>query len=175
MPEMLWYFAYGSNMQSATLRGRRGIDFQRAMAGRLHGWRLVLDKPPLVSVGQSFANIIPDATAEVLGVLYEISEADLAHLDMTEGVPLGNYQRIEILVQLVADGGATLNAFTLTSDHRDPALQPSSRYMSLLIDGALEHDLPAEYVAFLRTVPARPETAEAAQFRPLLDQVMRRR
>ena len=173
---MLWYFAYGSNMQSATLRGRRGIGFQRAVAGRLHGWRLVLDKPPLVSIGQSFANIIRDTTAEVLGVLYEISEADLAHLDVTEGVPLGNYQRIEIAVQPLSDGhDATLNAFTLTSDHRDPVLQPSSRYMGLLIDGALEHGLPAEYVAFLRTVPARPETAEAAQFRPLLDQVLRRR
>ncbi|MFI5365711.1 MAG: gamma-glutamylcyclotransferase [Candidatus Binatia bacterium] len=173
---MPWYFAYGSNMQSATLRGRRGIHFARAVPGRVYGWRLVLDKPPLVPIGESFASIIPDATAEVLGVAYEISEVDLAHLDMSEGVPLGNYQRIELAVQpLTGRTDATLTAFAFMSEHRDPALQPSSRYMSLLIDGALEHGLPAQYVEFLRAIPARPETPAAAQLRPLIDRVMRRR
>jgi len=173
---MPWYFAYGSNMSSATLRGRRGIDFQHALPGRLRGWRLVLDKPPLIPIGESFANIIPDRDAEVLGVAYEICETDLEHIDLSEGVQMGNYERIEVAVQPLLDrSDAALNAFTLTSDHRDPALQPSSRYMGLLIDGALEHGLPAEYVRFLRTVPACPETAEAAQLRPLIDQIMRRR
>jgi len=48
----IWYFAYGSNMQAATFRGRRGIEPLRALAARLPGWRLVLDKPPLVPVGE---------------------------------------------------------------------------------------------------------------------------
>jgi hypothetical protein len=30
----MWYFAYGSNMQSDTLRGRRGVPFRRALAVR---------------------------------------------------------------------------------------------------------------------------------------------
>jgi ribosomal protein S12 methylthiotransferase accessory factor YcaO len=41
---IIWYFAYGSNMQSATLRGRRGIEYRRALPGRLDWWRRVLDK-----------------------------------------------------------------------------------------------------------------------------------
>jgi AIG2 family protein len=170
-----WYFAYGSNMQSATLRGRRGIDFQRALPARAAGWRLVFDKPPLLPVGQAFANIIREAGAEVLGVLYEVSEADLQRIDLTEGVMVGNYQRVEATVTpLTAPPHAPLTAFTLTSDRRAPDLQPSHRYMELLIAGALEHGLPAEYIAFLRSVPAQPETAEAIAFRAHLDDALRR-
>jgi gamma-glutamylcyclotransferase len=170
----MWYFAYGSNMQSATLCGRRGIAYHQAIAGRAVGWRLVLDKPPLVPIGESFANIIPDPAAEVLGVLYEISAEDLEHIDISEGVLLENYRRIEIPVQPLSAPERHIRAFTLTSEHRDPDLRPSTRYMDLLIAGAVEHGLPAEYVAFLRSIPSRPESAEAARLRPLIEQVLRR-
>ena len=65
-------------------------------------------------------------------------------------------------------------AAALVSDARDPALRPSMRYMACLIAGAEEHGLPHEWVAFLRAVPAGAESREAAEFRPLLDAVLRR-
>ncbi|HUI26490.1 MAG TPA: gamma-glutamylcyclotransferase [Candidatus Kryptonia bacterium] len=171
-----WYFAYGSNMQRATFAGRRGISFMRAEPARVGGWRLVFDKPPLFPVGESYANIVPDAGTEVLGVLYEVTADDLAHIDFTEGVPLGNYQRIEVPVtSLRPSSNSSQRAFTLTSERRDPQLQPSVRYMNLLIAGALEHGLPADYVDFLRAVPARPETAEAIRFRAMIDEFLQRR
>jgi AIG2 family protein len=170
----MWYFAYGSNMESATLRGRRGIRYHRALPGRAPGWRLVLDKPGLFPTGNSFANIIPDAAAEVWGVLYHIEAADLGHIDLTEGVLIGNYLRVEIPVQPPLPDPA-LNAFALTSERRDPRLQPSTRYMRLLISGAEEHGLPADYIAFLRGIPARPESTETAQLRPFIDEALRRR
>ena len=40
-----WYFAYGSNMQAATLRGRRGIEPLDVRIGRLAGYRLCFDLP----------------------------------------------------------------------------------------------------------------------------------
>ena len=169
-----WYFAYGSNMQSATLRGRRCIEFQRAPPGRARGWRLVLDKPPLLPVKESFANIIADGDAEVLGVLYEIATADLPHIDFTEGVLIGNYERIAIPVEPLASPGEHVLAYTLTSDRHDPSLQPSQRYMDLLIAGAEEHGLPADYIASLRAVPACAESPEAAQLRPLIEAVLRK-
>ena len=73
--DAVWYFAYGSNMESATLRGRRGIEYNRAEAARAPGWRLVLDKPPLVSIGGAFANIVPDLAGEVLGVAFDFWRA----------------------------------------------------------------------------------------------------
>jgi hypothetical protein len=87
----VWYFAYGSNMQAATFRGRRGIMPRAAVAAKAVGWRLVLDKPPLLSVGHSFANVVPDPGATVYGVAYEISAEDYAHVEFSEGVQIGNY------------------------------------------------------------------------------------
>ncbi len=170
-----WYFAYGSNMETATLRGRRGIQYHRALAGRVPGWRVVFDKPPLLPVGEGFANLVPDPEAEAYGVLYEIAESDLAHLDLTEGVPIGNYRRIEIVVESLTTGDpGPLRAHTLVSDRRDPQLQPSQRYMALIIAGAREHGLPLHYIALLEAVPARMESEQAALIRPLLDRFMKR-
>lgn len=168
------YFAYGSNMESATFRGRRGITCACAVAARAPGWRLVLDKPPLVPIGEAFANLVPDPAAVALGVLYEITDEDLAHVDLTEGVLIGNYRRIEISVAPLAVPGSPAPAFTLVSEHRANDLLPSTRYMACLIAGAEEHGLPADYVAFLRSIPARPETEVAREFRPVVDSVLRR-
>ena len=63
----VWYFAYGSNMQAATFRGRRGVMPRQAAAAKAVGWRLVLDKPPLLSMGHSFANVVRDPGAMVWG------------------------------------------------------------------------------------------------------------
>ena len=84
MPRV-WYFAYGSNMQGATLRGRRGISWLQALPARVAGWRFVCDKPPLVpSMGESFANLVPEPGAEVWGVLFELDADDLAHVELTD-------------------------------------------------------------------------------------------
>src|SRR5438128_6786183 len=125
----VWYFAYGSNMHGATFRGRRGIEPRRALAARARGWRLVFDKPPAIPIVGSFANIVPDSSAEVLGVLYEISEVDLEHLDLTEGVLISSYQRVSITVEPLSAAAQPVSAFTLTSDRRDSALQPSTYYL----------------------------------------------
>jgi len=170
----VWYFAYGSNMQSATFRGRRGIEPRRAHAVRARGWRLVLDKPPLVSVGHSFANVVPDDAATAYGVIYEISTEDLAHVEYSEGVQIGNYCRADIEVEVLASPQESLRAVTLTSDKRGQGLQPSLRYMGLLIEGALEHALPEEWVTMLRAVPAIEESDEAKAVRGLLDRVMKK-
>jgi hypothetical protein len=46
--------------------------------------------------------------------------------------------------------------------------------MGLLIEGALEHALPDEWVAMLRAVPAIEESDEAKAVRGLLDRVMKK-
>ncbi len=168
MSEVVWYFAYGSNMQPATFRGRRGIVAQRAVAARLRGWQLVFDKPPLLPVGGAMANLVERADAHVLGVAYEITATDLAHVDLTEGVLIGNYRRVPVRVSPLG-GGPELDAFTLNSERRDPTLRPSRRYMALLVDGAIAHDLPDDWVAWLRARPAVDETPEAIAMRASLD------
>jgi len=168
----VWYFAYGSNMQGATLRGRRGIAWSRALPARVANWRFVCDKPPLLpSMGESFANLVPEAGAAVYGVLFELGADDLAHVELTEGVLIGNYRRVDVVVEPLG-GGEVVTAATMVADARDPSLAPSERYRALLVAGAREHGLPAAWIAFLEGLPARPESEEAARLRPVLDAAM---
>jgi gamma-glutamylcyclotransferase (GGCT)/AIG2-like uncharacterized protein YtfP len=149
--ERVWYFAYGSNMQSATFGGRRGITPISARAARAPGWRLVLDKPPLLGPGPSFANIVLEDGAEVFGVVYEIGEDDLAHVELTEGVTLGNYRRAEITVVPLDVAHPSRQAFTLVTDKRERTLRPS------------------EWIGFLRGYPTVPDSPEAAAARTRVD------
>jgi len=121
----VWYFAYGSNMQRATLCGRRGVEPARALAARAAGWRLALDKPPLVAVGEAFASIVPDPHAAVLGVLYELTPADWEHVELTEGVRIGNYRSVTVRAAALAEPALEVDASALASDRRDPTLTPS--------------------------------------------------
>jgi hypothetical protein len=175
--DLVWYFAYGSNTQSATLRGRRGIAYRRAVPVRVPGWRLVFDKPSLLSeVPHGYANIRPDVAAVTVGVAFEMTADDLAHVELSEGVTFGNYARVMVDVEPLApmpDGPRV--AASLSSERSDPARRPSTRYMDIVIAGVLEHGLPDEHVAFLRGIVAEPEHPKAIEARALLDELMRRR
>ena len=171
--DLLWYFAYGSNMQPATFAGRRGIVAARALPARLAGWQLVFDKPALLPMGQGMANVVATPGAEVLGVAYAITADDLAHLDLTEGVLIENYRRVAVQVAALGDG-APFEAWTLTSELRVNGLLPSERYMALLVEGAEHHGLPAEYVAWLRARPAVADSPESLEVRAFIDRALKK-
>lgn len=163
--ERVRYFAYGSNMQAATFAGRRGITPTSARGARVTGWRLVLDKPPLFGPGPAFANLVAEEGAEVFGVVYEIGMDDLTHVELTEGVTLGNYRRTEVTAIPLDPDAAPCAALTLVTDKRDATLLPSTHYMDLLIEGAEAHGLPEAWLAFLRAHPSAPDSPEAAAAR----------
>jgi cation transport regulator ChaC len=145
---LVWYFAYGSNLDPDTFLGRRRMRPAEARPGCLHGYRLVFD----LAVGRgerAVANLSAEAGARVHGVAYAISRGQAWWLDRTEGVPR-SYRRVG--VRLRADDGAELDGFTYVSERRTPGRKPSARYMGLLVRGARHHGLPAEYVDWLRAV-----------------------
>jgi len=173
---MPWYFAYGSNMQAATLRGRRGIVPTRAVPVRAPGWRVVFDKPSLFGLPESYANLVVDAAATAFGVAFAITDDELAHVELTEGVAIGNYRRVEVAVEALAvvpDPPAV--AYSLSSDSRDPTRRPSTRYLGVVLDGAREHGLPADWIAWLSGIEAAAESVVSQAARGLIDAVMRRR
>lgn len=172
---MPWYFAYGSNMETATLRGRRGVKWDRAVAVRVCGWRVVFDKPPVGPLPHAFANLVADADAESFGVAFEVSVAALARIEISEGVPIGNYRPVLVPVEPLAPiRDPPRQAFSLTSDRRDPSRRPSTRYMAIVVAGAREYGLPEAWVARLRAVPSEPEHPVAAAARRLFDVALRR-
>lgn len=159
MSDALSYFAYGSNMSRAIFVERRGIQPVATTWGWLHGYRLCFDLP--VGPGErGVANVVPEPGARTCGVAYHITPEQAEHLDHTEGVGGGLYRRIDIVVARAA--GERLEAFTYHSTFATPGRKPSPRYIGLLLDGAREHGLPADYLDYLRAfelaADERPES-----------------
>ena len=145
-PSLLWYFAYGSNLDPRTFLGRRRMRPDDARTAILAGYRLVFDLP-VGSGERGVANLLPEPTASVQGVAYAITSRQAARLDRTEGVPRA-YRRES--VALTTHRGAALAAYTLVCPRRVPSRKPSPRYMGLLLRGARHHGLPADYITYLR-------------------------
>jgi gamma-glutamylcyclotransferase len=142
----LWYFGYGSNLCRATFIERRKMQPQAARRARLIGYRLCFDLP--VGPGErGVANLAADRGTYVWGALYLLGAADCERLDRSEGVGVGAYRRLPVAV--VADGGERIAAFTYESSYRRAGRKPSARYLQLLLDGAREHALPDDWIAFL--------------------------
>jgi gamma-glutamylcyclotransferase len=142
------YFAYGSNMNRAIFESRRGIRPIRAQPALLENYRLRFN----LAIGpgeRGVANLESQAGARTWGVLYLITVEQSEHLDRTEGVPRGAYRRIP--VRAIVDGSERIEAFTYQSDRISLGRKPSPRYLGLLIEGAVQHGLPTEYLRYLRS------------------------
>ncbi len=148
----IWHFAYGSNMNQAVFCTRRGMRPLEWRAGCLAGYRLRFNLDGRPRGRAAPANIAPDPAAdpvaEVWGVLYRITRADLVHLDSTEGVPnRGRYRHLH--AEACDMDGNRLAVVTYMADGNAHDGNPSRRYITLLRDGARAHRLPAHYLEFL--------------------------
>jgi cation transport regulator ChaC len=143
---VVWYFAYGSNLDPETFEGRRRMRPLGSCRACLAGYRLVFDLP--VGPGErAVANLAADPAARIHGVAWRISERDARRLDRTEGVHLGYYRRLDVEVAL--DDGSPRGAFTYVSPHGQPGRKPSARYLGLILRGARHHGLPEQWIATL--------------------------
>jgi gliotoxin/aspirochlorine biosynthesis gamma-glutamylcyclotransferase len=160
--DVVWYFAYGSNMSPATFVERRQMRPLDACAGHIEGYRLCFDIP--IGAGErGVANLQPDI-GRTHGVAYLLTTDDADRLDRTEGVPQGFYFREAVRAMLV--DGRSIDAYTYRSHFSSAARKPSARYMGILLDGAAVHGLPVEYVRWLEgwelAVDERLQNAQAA-------------
>jgi cation transport regulator ChaC len=157
-----WYFAYGSNMGRATFVERRGIAPLAVRRAYLDGHHVCFDLP--IGPGErGVANLIAAAGHRTWGVAYLLSDETCAFLDRTEGVDRGLYRRVAI--EIVDDDGTRFTAFAYQGEGRDPLRKPSARYLGLLLAGARELALPAEYVAWLEAFPLAIDERESPQQR----------
>ncbi len=155
-----WYFAYGSNMGRATFVERRRIQPLAARRAYLDDWRLCFDLP--IGPGErGVANLVPETGARTWGVVYRLDDATCDFLDRTEGVHRGFYRRLAI--EVVTDDGERVVAFAYQGDGRDPRRKPSARYLGLILAGARELALPAEYVSWLEAFPLAVDERAAAE------------
>ncbi len=143
----VWYFAFGANMHDSAFRERRRMRPIEWLPGRVRGYRLRFNLEGHPKGKAAPANISPDPDAEVWGVLYRITRADLLHLDWTEGLPGWRYRHLWVEAEDI--GGAALRAVTYIADGEETDGNPSLRYITLLREGARAHGLPEHYLEIL--------------------------
>lgn len=137
------YFAYGSNLcvQQMAQRCPDAADPRPATLAD-HDW-LINERG--VATVERFTG------ARVHGVVWQLSDHDLATLDSAEGVPV-RYRRDELTVD--TDSGPTTAWVYI--DHRVEAGPPRPGYLERILDGARHHGLPHRWIEFLeRWDPAR--------------------
>jgi cation transport regulator ChaC len=136
-----WYFAYGSNMSRAQMLSRAGEIFEERRA-RLETFDLVFNKK--ARGGSATANIQPAPGKAVEGVLYKIAESAFRNLDRFEGAPV-HYRRTEVNV-VDGNGAKTAAQVFIATKVEKTGLRPATHYLQAILDGAGEHQLPAEYI-----------------------------
>ncbi len=146
----VWYFAFGANMHDSAFRQRRRMEPIDWRPGRVRGYRLRFNLEGRPRGKAAPANLAADPDAEVWGVLYRITRADLVRLDSTEGIPGRRYRHL--WVEAEGLGGYPLSAVTYIAEGKEKDGQPSLRYITLLREGARAHGLPDHYLRFLDAV-----------------------
>ena len=131
------YFAYGSNLCVAQM-ARRCPDAADPRPATLadHDW-LINER--------GVATVEPFDGSQVHGVVWRVSDHDLATLDSAEGVPV-RYRRDRLTVH-TKDGPAQAWVYI---DHRIEPGAPRPGYLERIIDGAAHHGLPQRWLEFLK-------------------------
>ncbi|MDF1701615.1 MAG: gamma-glutamylcyclotransferase [Planctomycetota bacterium] len=158
---MHWVFAYGSNMHLLDLRrwlraqGHADRGPLRVEVATIQGFELAWNYRSASRQGGA-ANTVPRAGAVLRGLALEVDGALLAALDAKEGHPT-RYNRGEAPHRaelLRAEGHVAAWLYRVTPAYEMPHDVPPRRaYLDLILEAAEEHDLGADYVAALRSIP----------------------
>ena len=151
LPDPIWYFAYGSNMNERLFHERRHMVWHEVRIGRLDGHRLAFTVAGGMRPGVSAPGNIITATSEsVHGVLYLLPLHKFARLDASEG------RQYDYLWAEIEDmNGKPVSAVTYKVPHAAPEGRPARQYLNLIREAARQRGLPPDYIAFLDRVEAR--------------------
>jgi len=154
----MFYFAYGSNMNPVQIR-------ERCPGHRVIGIAQLPDHEiafPLYSNrwNSGVASAQPRHGAVVWGVLYELTDEDVASLDRFEGFQGPGdqhnvYDREPVNVELTRpDDGSfprrvRAHMYVARPSNASP---PTREYLDVVLDGARHHALPPDYIEDLRAV-----------------------
>ena len=131
------YFAYGSNLCVEQM-ARRCPDAADPLPAVLADYDWLINE-------RGVATLEPFTGSTVHGVLWTLTDGDLANLDRAEGVP-DRYRRDRLRVH-TAFGPSTPWVYI---DHRVQPGAPRPGYLDRIIAGAAHHGLPHQWIDFLR-------------------------
>ncbi len=146
---MALYAAYGSNLDPAQMI-RRCPHSPSLGTGWIEGWRLTFGGEEMGWEG-ALATLAEAPGEHVYVGLYDLTEADAAHLDAWEGADTGLYRKTKVRVKTL-DGDRLAWVYVL--DGYEGGL-PSARYLGVLAQAAEDAGAPDDYVRELRERPCR--------------------
>jgi len=93
----------------------------------------------------------------IWGGLFEFDNSEKGELDGHEGL---GYGYLEKEVQVLDPEGSSHLAFLYYADESaiDTSLRPYNWYKRFVIDGAVQHSLPDEYIAMLQKIESVPDS-----------------
>ena len=159
------YFAYGSNMLKSRVNDQERCPKASLIGSAvLGGYIIRFNKSS--SDGSGKCNIVKctSTDSEVLGILYEIDEAEFIVLDKVES----GYCR-ELVALKSQDTSNVLEAQTYIAKPQaiDDSIAPYEWYKALVIAGALEHEFPEKYINTLRQFSSKRDPDEKRRNREL--------
>jgi gamma-glutamylcyclotransferase (GGCT)/AIG2-like uncharacterized protein YtfP len=161
------YFAYASNLDPEQMK-RRAPGSAVVGLAELRDHRVAFTQYSS-TWGGGVASIQPAHGESVWGVLFEVTDEDLASLDGYEnfkgaGNQHNSYEREHVWVELTRpDDGSLprrLRAWVYIAKTWNPS-PPSVRYRDAIVRGARHHRLPDDYVERLAAVATAPEEPAA--------------
>lgn len=135
---MARYFAYGSNMGTAQMH-HRCPDGHALGVGRLEGYRWIITT-------SGYASILPDDSAHVEGIIWEISATDESALDRFEGVHLGHYRKHTLPVMFEGHEIAALVYIDPVTQTGQALPEYVNRINTALNDAPLDPDYVAQQI-----------------------------
>ncbi|HEX7903432.1 MAG TPA: gamma-glutamylcyclotransferase [Chitinophagaceae bacterium] len=149
-------FAYGSNMDSKRLT-ERVSSAKKVVTVFIKGYQLQFNK--VSSDGSGKANMVQTTNYDdiVWGVIYEIHDSEKIILDEFEGLGKG-YNESQLLFTDTDGNTYQAQAYLGDVDALNDALLPFDWYKVHCLSGAIEHQLPEDYINKIKEIKCQGAT-----------------
>jgi len=151
-------FAYGSNMNINRLTQRvpSATKFTNVF---LPGYKLVCNK--VSKDGSAKANIVKSGitTDIVWGLLFKVQKKEKPLLDKAEGLDNG-YKEDSLTFYAENNSQHVAQVYIADSNSINNSLVAYDWYKEFIITGAIQNQLPADYISQLQSIPCIPDPDE---------------
>ncbi len=136
------YFGYGSNLSTKYTKPYfpSAKVVKRAMLPNYH----IEFRKYSTDLEGGISTIIEAPGEFVEGIIYDVTEEEIAEMDILEDVPLGLYKRETFMVQ-GKDGKWELADLYRVCNPKGP-YTPSKKYVGYMLEGMKEHNFEPEYI-----------------------------
>jgi gamma-glutamylcyclotransferase len=161
MEHTIKVFCYGSNMSSKRLKARcPGAVF--SYVAELSQYSFSFNKKSTQGIGSGKGNIkytgIP--LDIVWGVIFEIPKDEEPALDEAEGFNIGHYLKVKLIVISEKQKIEVVAYIASDPEFIDNSEIPFDWYKNHCVKGAIEHNLPNDYIEFLKSFECKKDLNE---------------